>query len=310
MQRIKDMLSPHSKHGRLLLFVLIAVALLLCYVSEIVGFTDRLLLWAGVTDHKSVPTEGEIYVHVLDVGNADAIVIFCDGCAMLIDAGDYGDGHTVTAFLKRYGVTHLDYVVATHSDEDHIGGMREVLAHVTVGEYLTSSVPMGEEPDTTAYRQLTAYLTEREITVTTAAVGTVRTLGTAEIAVLSPAMKFQETNARSLVCRVTYRQNRFLFMGDADTAVERTLLPRDIDADFLKVGHHGGDDATSEAFLSNVTPAVAVISCGKHNVYDHPHGDVLDNLRDSGAAVYRTDRHGTVTVIGDGETLSVHTEKE
>ena len=99
-------------------------------------------------------------------------------------------------------------------------------------------------------------------------------------------------------------------MGDAGHAVEEELSAEDAHADFLKVAHHGGDDATSERFLKKVNPTVAVISCGEDNPYDHPHKEVLDHLSNGKTAVYRTDIQGMVTVVGNGKTLTVTYEEE
>ncbi len=310
MKLLKSKLSQYSWRGRVILAAVVLVIAVLCFISETVGFTDRLLLWTGVNVRKSVPLTGEIQVHVLDVGNADAIVVFCDNRAMLIDAGEYNDGERVADFLKEYGVTHLDYVVSTHPDADHIGGMQEVLRHATVGEYLMTPMPTEEAPPTQAYKDLMTYLAKRQIIVTQAFVGMVRTLGTADITVLSAGDMAEDTNDRSLVCRVDYQHNRFLFMGDAGHVVEEYVSAENANADFLKVAHHGGNDATSETFLDKVTPSVAVISCGVDNSYNHPHKEVLNRLSNSKTAVYRTDYQGTITVVGNGETLAVSPEKE
>ncbi len=305
----KTKVSHDSWRGRLLWGMILLFTVTVCLMSELTGFTDRLFSWTGVSSKRQLPLEGEIQVHVLDVGNADAILLFCDSRAVLIDAGEYNDGKRITEFLKTYDVAHLDFVIATHPDADHIGGMQEVLSHVTVGEYITSPMPKDEKPSQT-HSDLLQHLAARHVTVTEAECGTVRHFGSAELTVLSASDTFEATNDRSLVCRVDYRHNRFLFTGDAGYEVESTLSAELADADFLKVSHHGGDDATSAAFLEKVTPSVAVISCGAGNAYDHPHGAVLGRLRAADATVYRTDRMGTVTVIGNGTTLSVHTEKE
>ncbi len=305
----KTKLSHDSWRGRLLWGLIVLFTVTLCLVSQLTGFTDRLLSWTGVSGKRQLPSEGEIQVHVLDVGNADAIVLFCDNRAVLIDAGEYNDGKRITEFLETYDVAHLDFVLATHPDADHIGGMQEVLSHVTVGEYITAPTPNNEEPSQTQ-SDLLQFLAAHHVTVTEAECTTVRRFGSAELRVLSASNRFDTTNDRSLVCRVDYQQNRFLFTGDAGYEVESALSAELVDADFLKVSHHGGDGATSATFLEKVTPSVAVISCGAGNAYDHPHGAVLGRLRAADATVYRTDRMGTVTVIGNGTTLSVHTEKE
>ncbi len=287
-----------------------AVVLILCFVSEQTGFTDRLLLWSGVTDPRELPQDGELQVHTLDVGNADALLLFCDGETMLIDAGEHNDGDDVAEYLQRMGVTHLTYVIATHADADHIGGMCEVLRNFTVGEYLMSTMPYGAEPTTATYLNLLSCLDERQIRVTETEAGMVRSLGGAEVKILAPLVESEDSNEQSIVCMVTYGDTRFLFMGDAGDSVEGFLFSEDLHADFLKVSHHGADNATSEEFLRRVSPKVAVISCGRNNVYGHPTSAVLSRLERVGASIYRTDHHGRIVVTSDGKTLRVTTETE
>lgn len=290
--------------------VILAVVLVLCFISEQTGFTDRLLVWSGVADRHALPPNGELQVHTLDVGNADALLLFCDGETMLIDAGEHNDGDDITKYLQRMGVTHLTYVIATHADADHIGGMREVLEHVTVGEYWMATPPRGAEPTTATYLNLLAFLNERQISVVEAEAGMVRYLGDAEITILAPVVESEDSNDQSVVCMVRYGKTRFLFMGDAGDAVEGFLFSKDLHADFLKVSHHGADNATSAAFLRRVSPSVAVISCGRNNVYGHPTSAVLSRLERAGAAIYRTDHDGHIVVTSDGERLQVTTETE
>lgn len=289
--------------------LLLAVVLLLCFVSEKTGFTDRLLLLSGVADPHTLPSNGQLQVHTLDVGNADALLLLCDGEAMLIDAGEHNDGDDVTEYLQKFGIHHLKYVIATHADADHIGGMREVLQNFTVGEYLMATMPQGAEPTTATYLNLLSFLDERQIAVSEVTVGMTRTFGGAQIRVLAPVFESEDSNEQSVVCMVTYGDTRFLFMGDAGESVEAALLSDNIRADFLKVSHHGADNATSEAFLRRVSPSVAVISCGRDNPYGHPTAAVLSRLEAAGVCVYRTDRHGHVIACSDGQSVQV-TETE
>ncbi len=287
---------------------LAAVLTALCLLMEATGLTDRLLVLCGVVELHEQPSGNEIQVHTLDVGNADALLVLCDGQSMLIDAGDQDDSDTITAYLQSYGIEHLNYVVATHADADHIGGMREVLSHFSVGEYWMATMPYGADPTTETYLQLLAYLEEAHVPVTEVEVGMVRELGEADIRVLAPTFASEESNEQSVVCLVTYRNTRFLFMGDAETSVEATLLSKEVDADFLKVGHHGAENTSSAEFLHAVSPSVAVISCGKDNLYGHPAYGVVSRLKEVGAAIYRTDRNGHIVVKSDGDTLRVITE--
>ena len=306
----KTKLSQYSWRGCLIWGLILLFTVALCLLSELTGFTDRLLAWTGVSGKRQLPSEGEIQVHVLDVGNADAIVLFCDNRAVLIDAGEYNDGKRVTEFLATYDVAHLDFVIATHPDADHIGGMQEVLSHVTVGEYIMTAVSKENLQTSQIYLDLMSYIRERKITVSYAKEGMTRSLGAAAITVLSALSEADDSNDCSLVCRVDYGQNGFLFMGDAGSGVEDRLSIENADADFLKVAHHGADTATGSLFLMKVDPSIAVVSCGVNNPYNHPHETVLHRLSKFDSDVYRTDRQGTVTIVGNGETLSVITEKE
>ncbi|MBE6768137.1 MAG: MBL fold metallo-hydrolase [Ruminococcaceae bacterium] len=290
--------------------LIVAVALILCFISEQTGLTDRLLVLCGVADPHLPPKDGELQVHTLDVGNADALVLFCDGKTMLIDAGEHNDGDNVTEYLQHLGVTHLTYVIATHADADHIGGMREVLENFTVGEYLMATMPYGAEPTTATYWNLLSFLEERQIKVTETKPGMERRLGGAVVEILAPVVESEDSNEQSVVCMVNYGDTRFLFMGDAGESVEGYLFSEDLHADFLKVSHHGAENATGENFLRRVSPTVAVISCGRNNPYGHPAAAVLSRLEQVGASVYRTDRDGHIVVTSDGKTLQVTTETE
>lgn len=129
--------------------------------------------------------------------------------------------------------------------------------------------------------------------------------------VIGPAADFTDNNNQSVVCRVTCGKRRLLFMGDAEEKAEKALTESGVDlkADVLKVGHHGSNTGTGEAFLRQVRPSFALISCGTGNAYGHPHADTLERLRAVGAQIYRTDLNGTVHLTCDGEHITVTCEK-
>jgi competence protein ComEC len=118
---------------------------------------------------------------------------------------------------------------------------------------------------------------------------------------------YDNLNNYSAVLRVTYGETSFLFTGDAEVLPEREMLAGNLplEADVLKVGHHGSRTSTSESFLKEVDPSVAVISVGKDNTYGHPHSEILERLAKHGVATFRTDIHGIVVVISDGKALQV-----
>ena len=113
--------------------------------------------------------------------------------------------------------------------------------------------------------------------------------------------EYSNLNNCSAVVRVKYGNTVALFTGDAEQQIEAQILNSGIDADILKVGHHGSDTASTSSFISVVTPKTAVISCGKYNSYGHPHDEILARLDNAGADIYRTDEVGTVIVTADSE---------
>ena len=311
-KKISPTLRGMTKKQRVLLGVLALLLALACFLLETTGAMDGLLRLTGVMDNASLPPTGVLEAHVLDVGDADAIFVVCDGTTLLIDAGEKAAGDTVIAYLMRLGVNRLDYVIATHADADHIGGMRQVVETFSIGTFLTALMPKGQEPNTTTYLNLLTVLKEKHVAVTEAVPGASYNLGAATLSVLGPLGLPQDENENSVVCRITHGEKQFLFTGDAGVEAEQQLLEGGVDlkSSFLKVGHHGSDTSSSTRFLRAVSPEIAVISCGADNEYGHPHSEILARLRNIGAQVYRTDVNGTVIVSSDGYAITVETDKE
>ena len=252
-----------------------------------------------------------LQIDVIDVGNADAILICQGGESLLIDAGENGDGDNVVNFLRSRRVDSLDYVIATHPDADHIGGMDIVINEIPVGKFIMSVMPDSITPTTKTYLDLLEELDSKNVDVTEAGPGSRYSLGKAAINLLGPAGEFNSTNSMSVVCRVDFGKRRFLFMGDAGIDAEDALLSAnaDLKADFIKIAHHGSHSSSQEIFLTAVDPEYAAISCGVNNRYKHPHPKTLALLKNLGIFCYRTDLSGTVSFTSDGDTIAVKTEK-
>jgi competence protein ComEC len=250
---------------------------------------------------------GGFTVYYIDVGQADSALIVSDGAAMLIDGGNAADSDLIYSFLKNHGVSHLDYIVATHAHEDHVGGLAGALNYATVGVALC---PV-QEFDSRAFRSFVQYLDQQGKTITVPQAGDEFKLGGASVRVLGPLKPTDEPNNTSIVLKVSYGGTSFLFMGDAERAEEADILAAGytLDSTVLKVGHHGSDSSTSYPFLREVRPQYAVISCGADNAYGHPHEGTLSKLRDADAVLYRTDLQGTITAVSDGKNVSFTTEK-
>ncbi len=249
-------------------------------------------------------------MHVLDVGKADAILLECDGHFMLVDGGTVDQGRPVRQYLTRRGVTQLDYVVNTHPDKDHIGGLATVLEHIPVSHFLTSVLPEGKAPDSKEYQATMETVEKRHIAQQTVSAGDTFPLGPAYVEVLAPITVADDTNNNSIVMRVTFGKTVFLLTGDAEEPEEISLLKSgtDLSADVVKVGHHGSNTSTSQQFLEAVSPSYAAISVGKDS-NELPKKKILKRLESAGAAIFRTDLNGTILFGSDGHTIQVHLEK-
>lgn len=307
-----------KKTRKKLYAAVVAAVVIFCLVIELghlvpslgIPGWDELFANANLSSSPVTP-EGELQVMFIDVGNADSILIRQGEVSALIDAGERGDGDDVLAYLNAQGVKKLDLVIATHPHADHIGGMADVINGIPVDKFVMSFMPDDETPTTATYLNMLTALDEKSVPVEEASPGTVYPLGTAQLTVLGPLSETDEANNISVVTRLTFGERSFLFMGDAEKDVEKELLQsgRTLSADVLKVGHHGSNTSSSQAFLSVVDPDIAIVPCGKGNSYDHPHAEVLSRLEKLGATIYRADVHGHISIVTDGKNLDVSTQK-
>lgn len=261
---------------------------------------------AGTISEAITETIAELQVHFIDVGQGDSTLVVCGGEAMLIDAGGDSKGTTVQLYLQRQGIAELAYVVATHPDSDHIGGLDVILTKFDCGVVIMSDVPA----DTAAYRDVADAMRYRGYQNTLPEVGGTYALGDAVFTIIAPVGDYPDDNNSSIGIRLVHGDNSFLFTGDAGAEAEEDMTGSgmDISARVLKAGHHGSSTSTSEAFVSAVSPAYAVISCGNGNPYGHPHKEALDVLKDAGVQVFRTDEQGSIVAVSDGVFLSWNTE--
>lgn len=246
--------------------------------------------------------QSELEVHYLDVGQGDATLILCDGHAMLIDAGDNSKGTAVQLYLNKQNVTTLDYVIGTHPDEDHIGGLDVILTKFDCKTIFLTD----EQKDTNTYRDVLDALDYKGYEKTQPVVGNSYMLGSASFTILGPDRLVEESNDNSIAILLEHGNNRFYFEGDAGEQEEYDILNTGIPvlADVYKIGHHGSKTSTSDAMLSAVHPTYAVISVGVGNSYGHPNAETLNKLRANKVQVFRTDEQGTIVAKSDGETLT------
>ncbi len=278
--------------------IIAVLMLLLCLVSlsACYGETGNTVSGDGMT------------VHFIDVGQADSALLLCGGESLLIDGGNAGDSSLIYSYLKEQGVRRLDYIIATHPHEDHVGGIPGALS--LVSEVGTAYSPVDED-ESYRFVKMTERLEEMGVYVTVPRAGDSFGLGEARVTFLGPLEMKDDVNQNSLVCKVEYGDVSFLFTGDAERPAEELMLDagEDLSATVLKVGHHGSGSSSCQRFLREVSPAYAVISCGKNNSYGHPDDGLLSRLKDAGAVAYRTDQNGHIVFTTDGTTLSVSCEK-
>ena len=253
----------------------------------------------------SEEVEGKLGVYVFDVGQADSILITNNGYSMLIDAGNNDDGESIVSKLQSYGIEKIDYLVGTHPHEDHIGGMDDVIDSFEIGEIFIPDVVNS----TDFYLDVLEAVNNKSLVVETPNIDDSFSLGDARVDVLYLDNNEKNLNDCSIILKVTFGNNKFLFMGDASFEVEDKILYKKINVDVLKVGHHGSNTSSSSDFLNMVRPDYAVISVGEGNKYNHPGDDTMDRLKDVGANIYRTDKNGDVKFISDGEEILVEVEK-
>ena len=300
-----------QKRGNLLLFLTLAILIGIGFFLSKEGESDKKL----PKEQKSTQSEGQtentdqlLKVHFIDVGQGDATLITCGEHAMLIDAGNNTMGTAIQLYLKKQGIERLDYLIGTHPDADHIGGLDVIITKFDCDMVMMPEVTR----DNATYRDVVMAMEYRGYQNTPPVVGTKYQLGEAVFTIVAPVKDYgEEYNNYSIGILLEYGKNSFLFVGDAEEAAENDMLSTGIDlkADVLKVGHHGSSDSTKEAFLDAVDPSYAVISCGAENEYGHPHKRTLNSLRKRAVEIYRTDERGNVVAVSDGEKVMFETEK-
>ena len=275
----------------------IAVVLLL---SLIAWFLEAV----PTSSNAEVPEDSYLRVDYVDVGQADFIVVECDGVYMTIDGGNVGDSQLVYSYLQERGIDEVETVVITHAHEDHCGGVSAILNAVTAN---TVYCPVTEY-NTKAFRNVVSAAQAQGLEITVPVVGEMFMLGSAQVQVIGPVKSYDDPNDTSIVLRLTFGEKTFLFTGDAETTSEYDIMEAgfDVSADVLKVGHHGSSTSTSYVWLKAVAPAYAIISSNRTEEpdYNHPHEEVVSRLRDEDAIVYRTDLQGTITCITDGRDIA------
>ncbi len=291
--------------------VLGAILLFLPKMQKKGQWLRRLILGAGLGAAAVIlswrPAAG-FGITCLDVGQGDASVVkTAEGAHILIDGGSSNKSalgqYQLLPYLKSEGISYLEGIFISHTDEDHISGVRELLQ--LMGKGLTS-VRAGmlvlpewsQEPE--AYKELCALAKQAGVSVARVSAGDRFSLGSVSAEVLWPeaGAAGENVNEEAMVLRLSYGAFAALFTGDIGLETEERLLEKGrlTDVDFLKVAHHGSRHSTGEAFLAAVRPETAVVSASVSNTYGHPGKETLERLKAAGTKVWCTKDCGAVTL--------------
>ena len=218
------------------------------------------------------------------VGQADSTLIKYKNKTMLIDAGNNEDGKNIVKFLKDKGISKLDYIVGTHYDEDHIGGLDDIIENFDIGKfYLSNGGELGPN-----YYNLEKAAKKKNLAITIPKVGDKIDFGDVDMEVMA-ASKFdgKNDNNASIVIQAKYGSRKYLFMGDLEKQEEAKRKWNEVDV--LKAGHHGSNTSSTQEFLNQVKPKYVFVSAGKNNKYRLPNVKAIERIEKTGAKIFRTD---------------------
>lgn len=266
----------------------------------------------GITKRPHITVDqDEIAVHFIDVGQGDCALVITPEKTMLIDCGEQTSSYSVIRYLRDFGVSRLDYVIASHPHSDHMGGMADIISAFDVGEFIMPEVPADLVPITSYYTDTLNIIQHRSITASYAEVGRRIDLckGT-YLDIIGPVgEEYEELNNYSVVAKLTSGNYSFLFTGDMEHLPEQQMVYAwvDLHADVIKVAHHGSSSSSSEDFIARVAPQYAVISVGKDNSYGHPSDMVVKRYSSHGCKILPTAVYGDVVFVTDGNELNFST---
>lgn len=251
--------------------------------------------------------DDDFAVYYLDVGQGNCSVIICEDKVLMIDTGTVNQSKKVKESLKCLDIDTIDYLVITHQHDDHMGNAEWIISDYSVKNIVMPKLPEDNQVYSLTYKHLLNAIAKYK--VNPIAVNSVYgfQLGSSNIRMFVADDSDKDLNDNSIVTRITYQDTSFIFTGDAEKNVEKQLLRSDfvVKSDVILIGHHGSANATSEEFIKEVDPSVAVISCGEDNSYGHPRNVIVDRILKYNIDLYITSDIGDVTIISDGKNVKI-----
>ena len=296
--------SKKSKRKSTLIIILIIIVAVALYLY------DKGIIFP---QKSAFVPDGSAYVHFIDVGQGDcSLLIADDGSTMLIDCGEAEYSADVLSYLDSLGITRLDYVMATHPHSDHMGGMADIISSdIEIGIFIMPRVADEYIPTTRVYERLLDAIAENGYSIHAARTETLD-FGSGKLEIITSDYSGDNMNNYSPVLRFVFGDTAFLFSGDAESTVEKSILSEgyDLHADVYKAAHHGSSTSSCAEWLSAIDPDYCVIECGAGNSYGHPHGETVALFRQYTDVILRTDLDGDIVFSTDGSEIEYSCEKQ
>lgn len=280
-----------------------------------------LIFFMGCSKSKKSSGLPELIVTFLDVGQGDASLITLPNRQyILIDSGDGANPYKeddagrdiIAPYLKDKGIDYIDYLIQTHPHRDHMGGSQEILYEIQVGEVFINGRTSGSR----YYKRVLEYLRDKDVPVKKVVRGDslkFEDIKELEIEFLHPdnVDKYDNINNGSIVTYLSYGNIVFLIMADAEEEAEESILKdyENLQANILRIGHHGSRTSSSPKFINTVKPEVGIISCAEKNKFGHPSRNTIKKYESINTKLYRTYLNGNITVYTDGKTYRIETDK-
>ena len=303
---MRQMKKSKNKKPKYIAAALLAVAVFITAFSRGV-FGERL---QKVFNPAAAFDTSVDFVKITDVGEADSILIYSDGCSAVIDVGTENSVPNILDDLDSARIKKIDALIVTHLHTDHAGGLPELAKRREIDNLIIPELESSAEAAQlvkTAKRTVTA----KGGNVYTAVQGMNFEIGEFTVTVLAYYDDMQDENNKSVIVMAEIDGIKFLFTGDAEAKTEKALIDEglNIDCDVLKVAHHGSSSSSSQSFLKAATPKYAAISVGANNIYSHPTESVISALENCGAQILRTDTDGDITFYVENGEIRTETEK-
>ncbi|MBZ9692220.1 MULTISPECIES: ComEC/Rec2 family competence protein [unclassified Clostridium] len=278
------------KFNLLLLFIIFAILFMIRYLNLNVNYYD---------------CNNNIIVHYIDVGQGDAALIQVNNINMLIDSGPKESRNKILDYLQSLNIKKINYIVATHPHEDHIGNMAKIIKTYGLYKFYAPKI----ENTTSTFEKMIDALKDKnlKINVIKKDTNSIDLGKNTDVTIFSPIKdSYDNINNYSPVIKIQYGDTSFLFTGDAEKEVENEILldsNNNIRSDVIKIGHHGSSTSSSKSFIEKVNPSIAIISVGADNKFNHPNKSTIDCLTKNNIKIYQTNKENTIILSSDGHNI-------